>query len=130
MVAWLAIAGIPPFSGFWSKDEILVSAFDPRTTRVWIIGTIAAMFTALYMTRLIFMTFFGNARFGSRRSGRVPVVSGGSDDGDAAVLDADDRRPRADDDDAEFEPTVQFGEPPRHVAPARARAAREPDADG
>jgi NADH-quinone oxidoreductase subunit L len=112
--AWLAIAGIPPFSGFWSKDDILVNAFDTHNYGVWAIGTIAAVFTALYMTRLIFMTFFGNARFGETADAvAVPVVAGGSDDGDphgaVAVADHDDDS----DDDAEFEPTVQFGEPPR-----------------
>jgi NADH-quinone oxidoreductase subunit L len=84
---------------------------------VWIIGTIAAVFTALYMTRLIFMTFFGNARFGeSPEAVAVPVVSGGSDDGDAhgTVATADHAaHDEAEDDDADFEPTVQFGEPPR-----------------
>jgi NADH-quinone oxidoreductase subunit L len=113
--AWLAIAGIPPFSGFWSKDEILVNAFATENYAVWIIGTIAAVFTALYMTRLIFMTFFGNARFGeSAEPAAVPVVSGGSDDGDAhgAVATAD-HGDETDDDEAEFEPTVQYGEPPR-----------------
>jgi NADH-quinone oxidoreductase subunit L len=116
VVAWLAIAGIPPFSGFWSKDEILVSAFADENYAVWIIGTIAAVFTALYMTRLIFMTFFGNERFREPRE-PVPVVSGGSDDGDphgaVAVAGEGDSPSDGGVHEDEFEPTVQFGEPPR-----------------
>src|SRR4030095_15456004 len=118
--AWLAIAGIPPFSGFWSKDEILVNAFATENCAVGIIGTTAAVFTALYMTRLIFMTFFGNARFGeSPDAVALPVVAGGSDDGDphgaVATVDHDDEAHDEADDEAAFEPTVQFGEPPRHT---------------
>ena len=52
-IAWLAIAGVPPFSGFWSKDEILQSAFLAGDYAVWVVGLIAAVFTAMYMTRLI-----------------------------------------------------------------------------
>jgi len=110
--AWLAIAGIPPFSGFWSKDDILVNAFDTHNYGVWAIGTIAAVFTALYMTRLIFMTFFGNARFGaSVEPVTVPVVSGGSDDGH--LHDEGESPSDGGVHEEDFEPTVQFGEPPR-----------------
>src|SRR5687768_6157589 len=64
---WLAICGIIPFSGFWSKDEILWKAASttqiPLGWLVWLIGTIAAVCTAFYMTRLITMTFWGRERF-------------------------------------------------------------------
>src|SRR5687768_14088243 len=64
---WLAICGIIPFSGFWSKDEILWKAASttqiPLGWLVWLIGTIAATFTAFYMTRLMAMTFWGKERF-------------------------------------------------------------------
>jgi len=64
---WLAICGIIPFSGFWSKDEILWNAASttiiPFGWLVWLIGTIAAMCTAFYMTRLMAMTFWGKERF-------------------------------------------------------------------
>ena len=61
MIGWLAISGIPPFSGFWSKDEILAGAFNkgPDGPALWAVGIIAAVLTAFYMTRLVIMTFFG-----------------------------------------------------------------------
>jgi NADH-quinone oxidoreductase subunit L len=60
-VATLAIAGIPPLAGFWSKDEILWKAF--QTSKVyWLIGLITAFITSFYMFRLLFMTFFGDYR--------------------------------------------------------------------
>src|SRR5688572_26657458 len=64
---WLAICGIIPFSGFWSKDEILWNAasttYIPLGWLVWLVGTIAATCTAFYMTRLMAMTFWGKERF-------------------------------------------------------------------
>jgi NADH-quinone oxidoreductase subunit L len=67
LAGWLAICGIIPFSGFWSKDEILWSAASTRYVPVgwivWLIGTIAATCTAFYMTRLVAMTFWGKERF-------------------------------------------------------------------
>jgi NADH-quinone oxidoreductase subunit L len=67
LAGWLAICGIIPFSGFWSKDEILWNAASttqiPLGWLVWLVGTIAATCTAFYMTRLIAMTFWGKERF-------------------------------------------------------------------
>ncbi|HYM22056.1 MAG TPA: NADH-quinone oxidoreductase subunit L [Vicinamibacterales bacterium] len=60
-IGTLAIAGIPPFSGFFSKDEILSQAFR-HNTAVWVIAVITALMTAFYMFRLIAMTFFGAYR--------------------------------------------------------------------
>jgi NADH-quinone oxidoreductase subunit L len=67
LIATIAIAGFPPFSGFFSKDEILASAwstpyFPTAGKLVYVIGTIAALFTAFYMFRLFFLTFFGKFR--------------------------------------------------------------------
>lgn len=67
LAGWLAICGIIPFSGFWSKDEILWNAASTRHIPIgwiiWIVGTIAATCTAFYMTRLVAMTFWGKERF-------------------------------------------------------------------
>jgi NADH-quinone oxidoreductase subunit L len=57
----LAIAGIPPFSGFFSKDEILYNAFLHHKA-VWVLAVITAMMTAFYMFRLVAMTFYGAYR--------------------------------------------------------------------
>lgn len=61
IMAWLAISGIPPFSGFFSKDEILAHAFLYSPV-VWVFGAIGAFLTAFYMSRLVFLTFFGESR--------------------------------------------------------------------
>jgi len=58
-VATLAIAGIPPFAGFWSKDEILWKAYQANWI-YWLIGLVTAFITSFYMFRLLFMTFFGD----------------------------------------------------------------------
>jgi NADH-quinone oxidoreductase subunit L len=67
LAGWLAICGIIPFSGFWSKDEILWNAAStnaiPAGWIIWLVGTIAATCTAFYMTRLVAMTFWGKERF-------------------------------------------------------------------
>ncbi len=64
---WLAIIGMPPFAGFFSKDEILAFAFfSPLGSKyLWAVGMIAALCTAFYMTRLMALTFWGKPRFGS-----------------------------------------------------------------
>ncbi len=62
-VATLAISGIPPFAGFFSKDEILWQSFSSAYGRwwLWAIGVIAALMTAFYMFRLIYLTFFNES---------------------------------------------------------------------
>jgi NADH-quinone oxidoreductase subunit L len=62
--ATLAIAGIPPFSGFFSKDEILWQAFSSPHGHflLWFVGAVAAGMTAFYMFRAVFMTFWGECR--------------------------------------------------------------------
>jgi NADH-quinone oxidoreductase subunit L len=62
IIGTLALAGIFPFAGFWSKDEILAEAFTAKFTSVYWLLTIAAFFTAFYMGRQIWMVFFGEAR--------------------------------------------------------------------
>jgi NADH-quinone oxidoreductase subunit L len=60
-VAALAIAGIPPLAGFFSKDEILARAFD-KNSALWIVGFVTAGMTAFYMFRLVFLTLSGYSR--------------------------------------------------------------------
>ena len=64
-VATLAIAGIPPLAGFWSKDEILASAFARSGwfSVLWVVGLITALITAFYMTRQWVMVFLGEPRW-------------------------------------------------------------------
>ncbi len=63
IIGWLAIAGVPPFAGFWSKDEILAYAWQENKA-LWVIGLLTALLTAFYMSRQVFLTFFGRYRFG------------------------------------------------------------------
>jgi len=69
LIGTLAIAGIPPLAGFFSKDEILYKAFSAESTvwemggvTLWAIGLTAALITAFYMFRAVFMTFYGKSR--------------------------------------------------------------------
>ncbi|MCF6150360.1 MAG: NADH-quinone oxidoreductase subunit L [Candidatus Kuenenia sp.] len=62
LIGTVAIAGIPPFAGFFSKDEILLEAFVRGNVIYWSIGAFAAFLTAFYMFRLLFMTFHGESR--------------------------------------------------------------------
>ena len=62
IIATLALAGIFPFAGFWSKDEILATASQGRYDTFMIIGLIGAVMTAAYMTRCVYLTFFGKYR--------------------------------------------------------------------
>jgi len=66
IVGWLAIAGVFPFSGFWSKDEILLYAWNADEIGgkgLWVVGIVTAILTAFYMTRQVILTFFGRTRF-------------------------------------------------------------------
>ena len=62
IVGWLAIAGVPPFAGFWSKDEILLYVYADNRF-LYAVGMLTALLTAYYMTRQVFMVFFGQARW-------------------------------------------------------------------
>jgi NADH-quinone oxidoreductase subunit L len=61
LIGCLAIAGIPPFAGFFSKDEILAHAYE-HNKALWAVGLFTAFLTAFYMFRLLFLTFFGEFR--------------------------------------------------------------------
>src|SRR3954447_12972247 len=65
-VGYLAIIGMPPFAGFFSKDKIIEAAFDKGGAEGWILGVVALLgagITAFYMSRLMIMTFLGNRRW-------------------------------------------------------------------
>jgi NADH-quinone oxidoreductase subunit L len=85
LIATLAISGIPPFSGFFSKDEILSAAFaraadNPIYYLFYSMGVAAALLTAFYMARMMVMTFLGPNRTGERERAHLhdaPVVMTG-----------------------------------------------------
>ncbi len=105
VIAWLAIAGVPPFSGFWSKDGILEAAFHEEQYGLWALGILAAVMTGIYMTRLILLTFFGNERFRAAEAAGSPAAAREADSskGLEAVLGYD----------PDFNPTVPYGAAPR-----------------
>jgi NADH-quinone oxidoreductase subunit L len=74
LVGWLAIAGVPPFSGFWSKDEILLFAYE-KSPVLWALGLITALLTAFYMSRQVFLTFFGTPRWDRPLAEAVPELA-------------------------------------------------------
>jgi len=74
IVGWLAIAGVPPFSGFWSKDEILLFAWE-KSPVLWFVGLVTALLTAFYMSRQVFLTFFGEARWDEPLEDAVPELA-------------------------------------------------------
>jgi NADH-quinone oxidoreductase subunit L len=97
LAGWLAICGILPFSGFFSKDEILWKTWSVKalgagliklppafSTSLWIIGIITALLTAVYMTRLMVMTFGGTERFREAHDGAVKGTGPGGDHGGRA----------------------------------------------
>ncbi len=77
LTGWLAISGIPIFAGFFSKDEILWKTWSTHAPAIphnfgkilWIVGAITALLTAVYMTRLMVMTFWGSERFREANAG-------------------------------------------------------------
>ena len=70
--AWVAISGVPPFSGFFSKDAILLAAYQHSPVIYWI-GIVTAGMTAFYVSRAMFMTFFGSYR-GKAHAHESPAV--------------------------------------------------------
>jgi NADH:ubiquinone oxidoreductase subunit 5 (subunit L)/multisubunit Na+/H+ antiporter MnhA subunit len=77
LTGWLAISGIPIFAGFFSKDEILWKTWSTGATAIpvwaskvlWIVGALTALLTAVYMTRLMVLTFWGGERFREAHAG-------------------------------------------------------------
>ncbi len=81
LIATLAISGIPPFAGFFSKDEILWQAFSsPHGSKIfWAFGVITAFMTSFYMFRLVFLTFFGEYRGARPKAHAAHSGNGGHD---------------------------------------------------
>jgi len=73
IIGWLAIAGVPPFAGFWSKDEILAYAWNESPV-LWALGLVTAVLTAFYMTRQVVLTFFGRHRYADARPDEVAAA--------------------------------------------------------
>ena len=92
IIGWLAIAGVPPFAGFWSKDEILAYAWN-ESPALWAVGLVTAVLTAFYMTRQVVLTFFGRHRYADARpdevvtawDGRLAAATANLDDSVATV---------------------------------------------
>jgi len=92
MIGWLAISGVIPFSGFWSKDDVLSYALQ-KNFLLYLFGLIAALMTAFYMSREVILVFFGKARWGESAeaelanlqshgvgAGATQLSAGGTDD--------------------------------------------------
>ena len=60
-ISTLSISGIPPFAGFFSKDEIMLVAFEHNVV-LWVLGALASLLTAFYMFRALYLTFYGKFR--------------------------------------------------------------------
>lgn len=68
IIGWLAIAGVPPLAGFWSKDDILLNAWE-KSPALWAVGLATALLTAYYMSRQVVMVFFTDARWKEAAAG-------------------------------------------------------------
>src|SRR5208282_5223999 len=71
LIATLAITAVPGFSGYFSKDLILESAYTSGHVWLWLLGVLTAALTGFYMFRLIFMTFHGEPRLEPERLAHV-----------------------------------------------------------
>jgi NADH-quinone oxidoreductase subunit L len=89
IIGWLAIAGIPPFAGFWSKDDILTAAWAHGGSALWKVlwfaGFVTALLTAYYMSRQVFLVFFGKERW------REEATAGGEAEQSAQTTAAEER---------------------------------------
>ena len=136
IIGWLAIAGVPPFAGFWSKDEILLYAFDVNPA-LWFVGLVTALLTAFYMTRQVILTFFGRTRFFDAHAdeidaaftGRIEVATGGIEVAREGLVKAQEALDKASADLPKREEAIEKA----GVGLAEASAAVEastPEADG
>jgi NADH-quinone oxidoreductase subunit L len=86
IIGWLAIAGVPPFSGFWSKDDILLGAWE-KNRLLWLIGLVTALMTAYYMSRQVFLVFYGGERW-KQADARSEGEAGAEPEHEPAAADA------------------------------------------
>jgi NADH-quinone oxidoreductase subunit L len=70
-IATIAIAAVPPFAGFFSKDLILESAYNSGHTGLWFLGILTAAMTSFYMFRLMFLTFHGDSRVEAEKAHHI-----------------------------------------------------------
>jgi len=84
IVGWLAIAGVPPFAGFWSKDDILLNAWE-KSPVLWFIGLVTALLTAYYMSRQVFLVFFGGERWKQQADSKTPAEAEAKPDHEPAA---------------------------------------------
>ncbi|HSL56388.1 MAG TPA: NADH-quinone oxidoreductase subunit L [Acidimicrobiales bacterium] len=108
IVGWLAIAGVPPFSGFWSKDEILLYAWNTNVG-LWAVGSVAALLTAFYMSRQVFMVFFGEARWHDEVPVHAGLAEGAGDAADSTVDPGEN--------EAASDPGPEHSDDPHHPSP-------------
>jgi len=87
IVGWLAIAGVPPLSGFWSKDDILLGAWE-KNRLLWLIGLVTALMTAYYMSRQVFLVFYGGERWKKADAGKSPAEAEAQPDHEPAAAGA------------------------------------------
>jgi NADH-quinone oxidoreductase subunit L len=125
LMGWLAICGIPIWAGFFSKDEILWKTWSARLLGAstaalpggaakawWFIGVVTALLTAVYMTRLMVMTFWGTERF------RETAAGGQADEAHAHAHDIDEKPHDAQ--------SFSAGDRPRHEPGEHVQAVHEP----
>ena len=143
LIGALAIAGIPPLAGFFSKDEILFKTYAQGHTIMWIIGVATALLTATYMFRLVFLTFHGERRHppspaaGDRATARQPATGAHPEEeepvahrhGHDSVASTADRKPQT---TANGRPQTAngHGHPPSPAAADRATAGQAAHSHG
>ncbi|HEX2027283.1 MAG TPA: NADH-quinone oxidoreductase subunit L [Nitriliruptorales bacterium] len=96
VVAVLTISGIPPLSGFFSKDHILAAAYEEGSTAIWAVGLVTAALTGLYMGRWLFVTFLGPKRWDAPPAGPAGDDPHTAADTEAASAAAEGTRPTED----------------------------------
>jgi NADH-quinone oxidoreductase subunit L len=76
LIGSAALSGIPPLAGFWSKDEIISTAWRTGHYAIWLVALITAILTAFYMTRAVLLTFFGEYRGTAHPHESPPAMTG------------------------------------------------------